>query len=87
MTRTTLELPLPLKTSTPHQRQDVWPLRMIQRVTDPIHGGPPLESGFVLGTLRPQIRDLNTKSPRPRKKCKQQDEISYEKVNNVQTNF
>ncbi|GBM34437.1 hypothetical protein AVEN_226851-1 [Araneus ventricosus] len=31
----------------------------------PIHGGSSVESGFEHGILRPQSRDLTTRSPRP----------------------
>ncbi|GBO11779.1 hypothetical protein AVEN_20733-1 [Araneus ventricosus] len=86
MTRTTLELPSPLQTSTPSTGGSL-PLRMIQRATGPIHGGPTLESGFEPGIARLKSRDLTTRPSRPRKKFKQQDEISYEKANNVQQNF
>ncbi|GBL72237.1 hypothetical protein AVEN_115206-1 [Araneus ventricosus] len=65
MTRTTPELAPPLQTSTPHRREDVWPLRMNWRATGPIHGGSSVESGFEPGTLRPQSRDLTTRPPRP----------------------
>ncbi|GBN48200.1 hypothetical protein AVEN_156177-1 [Araneus ventricosus] len=65
MTRTTPELAPPLQASTPHQREGVWPLRMIWRAAGPIHGGSSGESGFEPGTLRPQSRDLTTRPPRP----------------------
>ncbi|GBM94821.1 hypothetical protein AVEN_26532-1 [Araneus ventricosus] len=54
-----------LQTSTPHQREDVWPPRMIQRATGPIHDGSSAESGFEPGTLRPQRQDLTTRPLRP----------------------
>ncbi|GBM18202.1 hypothetical protein AVEN_151734-1 [Araneus ventricosus] len=67
MTRTTPELAPPLQASTPHQREDLWPLCMIWYETGPIHGGSSVESGFEPGTLRPQSlalplgqRGLNT---------------------------
>ncbi|GBL91622.1 hypothetical protein AVEN_21696-1, partial [Araneus ventricosus] len=50
MTRTTPELAPPLQTSAPHQREDVWPLRVIWSAADPIHGGSSVESGFELAT-------------------------------------
>ncbi|GBN30403.1 hypothetical protein AVEN_17317-1 [Araneus ventricosus] len=65
MTRTTPELAPPLQISTPHQREDVWPLRMIKRATGPIHGGSSVESGFEPRALRPQSRDLTTRPQRP----------------------
>ncbi|GBM43002.1 hypothetical protein AVEN_88604-1 [Araneus ventricosus] len=61
MTRTTPELTPPLQTSTPHQREDVWPLRMIWRAAVPIHSGSSVESVFEPGTLRPQGRDTTTR--------------------------
>ncbi|GBM63686.1 hypothetical protein AVEN_198691-1 [Araneus ventricosus] len=67
MMRTTPQLAPPLQTSAPHQRKDVWPLRMIQRATGPIHGGSSVESCFEAATLRSRGRDLNTRPPRPRK--------------------
>ncbi|GBO31827.1 hypothetical protein AVEN_207007-1 [Araneus ventricosus] len=63
MKRTTPELAAPLQTSSPHQREDVWPLGTIYRATGSIHGGSSVESGFELGALRP--RDLTTMPPRP----------------------
>ncbi|GBO43580.1 hypothetical protein AVEN_253457-1 [Araneus ventricosus] len=52
MTRTTPELAPSLQNSTPHQREDVWALRMIQRATGPIHGGSSVEpSGPKAETL------------------------------------
>ncbi|GBO16701.1 hypothetical protein AVEN_268950-1 [Araneus ventricosus] len=36
----------------------------------PIHGGSSVESGFELGTLQPQSRDLTSRPPRPMLKCK-----------------
>ncbi|GBM80213.1 hypothetical protein AVEN_203725-1 [Araneus ventricosus] len=65
MTRTTPELAPPLQTSTPHQREDVWPLRMILRATGPIHVGSSVESGFESGALPPQSRNLTTRPPQP----------------------
>ncbi|GBM52947.1 hypothetical protein AVEN_111302-1 [Araneus ventricosus] len=65
MTRTTSELAPPLKTSTPHQREDVWPLRMICRATGPMHGGSSVGLGFEPGALRPQGRGLTTRLPWP----------------------
>ncbi|GBM91624.1 hypothetical protein AVEN_166667-1 [Araneus ventricosus] len=65
MTRTTPELASPLQTSAPHQREDVWPLRMIWRTTGPIHGGSSVESGFEPAALRSRGRDLTTRPPRP----------------------
>ncbi|GBM60489.1 hypothetical protein AVEN_212041-1 [Araneus ventricosus] len=38
MMRTEPELAPPLQASTPHQLEDVWPLRMIWHATGPIHG-------------------------------------------------
>ncbi|GBN34770.1 hypothetical protein AVEN_209528-1 [Araneus ventricosus] len=67
MTRTTPELAPHLQTSTPHQGEDVWPLRMIWRATGPIHGGSSMESGFEPGTLWPKSRDLTTRPLRPSK--------------------
>ncbi|GBL96858.1 hypothetical protein AVEN_118974-1, partial [Araneus ventricosus] len=58
MTRTTPELEPPLQTSMSHQRENVWPLRMIERAAGPIHGGSSVESGFEPG-------DLPTRPPRP----------------------
>ncbi|GBM76677.1 hypothetical protein AVEN_48799-1 [Araneus ventricosus] len=52
MTRTTPELASPFQTSAPHQREDVWPLRMIYRATGPIRGGSSVESGFEPASLR-----------------------------------
>ncbi|GBN06074.1 hypothetical protein AVEN_185289-1 [Araneus ventricosus] len=46
MTRTTPQLVPPLKTSTPHQREGVWPLRDELACTGPIHGGSSVDSGF-----------------------------------------
>ncbi|GBN81585.1 hypothetical protein AVEN_270749-1 [Araneus ventricosus] len=66
MTKTTPELAPPLQTSTPHQREDVWSLRMIWRAAGPRHGGSSVEAGFEPGALRPQSRDLTTRAPRPR---------------------
>ncbi|GBN96489.1 hypothetical protein AVEN_38684-1 [Araneus ventricosus] len=65
MTRTTPELAPPLQTSTPHQREDGWPLRMNWRAACPISGGSSVESGFGPGALRPQSRDLNTRLQQP----------------------
>ncbi|GBN79791.1 hypothetical protein AVEN_29769-1 [Araneus ventricosus] len=65
MTRTTPELAPPLQTSTPHQWEDIWPLRMIYRGTGPIHGGSSVESGFDPGALRTQSRDLTHRLPWP----------------------
>ncbi|GBN75573.1 hypothetical protein AVEN_220180-1 [Araneus ventricosus] len=53
MTRTTPELAPPLQTSTPHQQEDVWPLRMIWRATWRIFSG----IGF---------RTWNPPTPKPR---------------------
>ncbi|GBM28117.1 hypothetical protein AVEN_176605-1 [Araneus ventricosus] len=50
---------------TPHQREDVWSLRTIQRATGPMRGGSSEQSGLEPGTLRPQSRDLTTTPPRP----------------------
>ncbi|GBM45117.1 hypothetical protein AVEN_233478-1 [Araneus ventricosus] len=76
MTRTTPELAPPLQTFAPHQREGIWPLRMIWRATGPIHGGSSVESGFAEdppcmglgfepGILRAQGRCLATRPPRP----------------------
>ncbi|GBM28601.1 hypothetical protein AVEN_72175-1 [Araneus ventricosus] len=65
MTRRTPELAPPLQASTPHQREGVWPLRMIWRAAGPIHGGSSVKLGFEPGTLRPQSRGLTTRPPRP----------------------
>ncbi|GBM90151.1 hypothetical protein AVEN_20276-1 [Araneus ventricosus] len=65
MARTTPELAPPLQASAPHQRKGVWPLRMIQRATGPIHGGSSVESGFEPTILRSRGRDLTTRPPRP----------------------
>ncbi|GBM01970.1 hypothetical protein AVEN_269572-1 [Araneus ventricosus] len=35
----------------------------------PLHGGSSMESGFESGTLRPQIRSLTTRPPRPHFNC------------------
>ncbi|GBN30195.1 hypothetical protein AVEN_226539-1 [Araneus ventricosus] len=64
MTKTAPELAPPLQDSTPHQREDVWSLRMIWRAAGPIHGGSSVESGFEPGAFRPQSRDLTTRPPR-----------------------
>ncbi|GBL88708.1 hypothetical protein AVEN_195683-1 [Araneus ventricosus] len=64
MTRMTPKLALPLQPSAPHQREDIWPLGMIERATDPIHSGSSGESGFEPGTLRPRSRNLTTGYPR-----------------------
>ncbi|GBL88375.1 hypothetical protein AVEN_103031-1 [Araneus ventricosus] len=66
MTRTTPELAPPLQASTPHQRESVWPLRMIWCATGPIHGGSSVESGFEPAALRSGGRDLASSPPRPR---------------------
>ncbi|GBO10339.1 hypothetical protein AVEN_110193-1 [Araneus ventricosus] len=63
MTRTTPELASPLQTCTPHQRQHVWPLRMVWRAAGLIHGGSSVESGFETGALRPQGRDPTIRPP------------------------
>ncbi|GBN24581.1 hypothetical protein AVEN_74965-1 [Araneus ventricosus] len=60
MTRTAPGLAPPLQASSPRKREDVWPLRMIWRATDFIHGG----SGFEPGTLRSESGDLTTRPPR-----------------------
>ncbi|GBN04257.1 hypothetical protein AVEN_269717-1 [Araneus ventricosus] len=65
MTRTTPELAPPLQTSVPHQREDVWPLRMIELATGSIQGGSSLESGFGPATLRSRGRGLTTRPPPP----------------------
>ncbi|GBM40001.1 hypothetical protein AVEN_217598-1 [Araneus ventricosus] len=66
MTRTTPKLAPPLQPSSPHQLEDVWPLRMIKLATGPlIHHESSEESGFEHGTLRPRSRNLTTRSPRP----------------------
>ncbi|GBM04806.1 hypothetical protein AVEN_20237-1 [Araneus ventricosus] len=65
MARTTSELEPLLQTSMPHQREGVWPLRMIYGATGSIHGGSSVESSFEPGTLRPQSRDLTTRLQRP----------------------
>ncbi|GBM64576.1 hypothetical protein AVEN_56550-1 [Araneus ventricosus] len=65
MTRRTPELSSSLQTSTPHQREDVWPLMYDLTCNRPntrrIFSG----TGFRAGTLRPQSRDLTTRPPRP----------------------
>ncbi|GBM03980.1 hypothetical protein AVEN_99181-1 [Araneus ventricosus] len=48
----------PLQTSTPHQREDVWPLRMIQRAAGPIHDGSSVESGSNLDPSGPKAETL-----------------------------
>ncbi|GBN89647.1 hypothetical protein AVEN_174841-1 [Araneus ventricosus] len=58
MTRTTPQLAPPIQTSMPHQRGDVWPLRMILRATGPIHGGSLVESGFEPGPFGPKAGTL-----------------------------
>ncbi|GBN44396.1 hypothetical protein AVEN_243443-1, partial [Araneus ventricosus] len=56
MTRTTLELAPPLKSSAPHQREDVRP---------PTYDhGSSVESGFRPGIVRFRSRDLTTWPPR-----------------------
>ncbi|GBO34127.1 hypothetical protein AVEN_218405-1 [Araneus ventricosus] len=65
MTMTTPELAPLLQTSTPYQREDVWPLRMIWRATVPIYNGSSVKSGLEPTALRPQSRDLTTSPPRP----------------------
>ncbi|GBM33245.1 hypothetical protein AVEN_91642-1 [Araneus ventricosus] len=65
MTRTTPELSPLHHTSTPHQPEDVWPLRMICVQQAPYRGGSSVEQGFEPGTLRPQSRGLTTRPPRP----------------------
>ncbi|GBM67967.1 hypothetical protein AVEN_22445-1 [Araneus ventricosus] len=63
MTRTTPELAPPLQASAPHQREGVWPIRMILRPASHMHGGSLVESGFEPATLR--SRGLTTRPPRP----------------------
>ncbi|GBO43178.1 hypothetical protein AVEN_171537-1 [Araneus ventricosus] len=63
--RTTPGLSPPLQASTPHQREGVWPLRMIWRAAGPIHGGSTVESGLGPGAMRLQGQDLTTRPPRP----------------------
>ncbi|GBM78323.1 hypothetical protein AVEN_222143-1 [Araneus ventricosus] len=65
MTRTTPDLAPTVQASTPHQRQGVWPLRFIYRVTGAMHDGSSVESGIGPGTLLPENRDLTTRPPRP----------------------
>ncbi|GBM52941.1 hypothetical protein AVEN_60132-1 [Araneus ventricosus] len=68
MTRTTPQMAPPLPTSTPDQRADVWPLRMIWPLfmIFPMHGGSSVESGFEPATLQSRGRDLTTRSLWPR---------------------
>ncbi|GBL92801.1 hypothetical protein AVEN_4511-1 [Araneus ventricosus] len=47
MMKTTPELAPPLQDSSPHQRVEIWPLRMIYSATGPIHDGSSVESGSV----------------------------------------
>nr|GBM36998.1 hypothetical protein AVEN_224641-1 [Araneus ventricosus] len=58
MTRTIPELAPLLQTSEPHQREDVWPLRMIWRATGPIPDGPRVESGLEPIALLPKSKTL-----------------------------
>ncbi|GBM59846.1 hypothetical protein AVEN_96265-1 [Araneus ventricosus] len=62
---TTPDLAPPLQTSTPHQREDVWLLRMIWSATGPKPGGSSVASSFEPGALRTQSRDLTTRPLRP----------------------
>ncbi|GBM55485.1 hypothetical protein AVEN_27840-1 [Araneus ventricosus] len=55
---TTPEMTPPLQTSSPRQREDVWPLRMIWRATGPIDGGSSVKSGFNLRSFGPEIESL-----------------------------
>ncbi|GBN56646.1 hypothetical protein AVEN_123125-1 [Araneus ventricosus] len=57
MKRTTPERAPSLQIFEPHQREDVWQLRMIQRAAGPIHGGSSVESGFEPATLRYSNRE------------------------------
>ncbi|GBL79868.1 hypothetical protein AVEN_28930-1 [Araneus ventricosus] len=61
MTRTAPEPPL--QASAPHQREDVWLLRINSRATAPIHLGSSVESGFEPGILWSRSRDLTTTPP------------------------
>ncbi|GBM42421.1 hypothetical protein AVEN_138769-1 [Araneus ventricosus] len=70
MARTTPELTPNLQTSAPHQREGVWPRRMIKRAESPIHGGSSVESGFEpfdhQSTARPSPRVRSpTENPEP----------------------
>ncbi|GBM87969.1 hypothetical protein AVEN_91923-1, partial [Araneus ventricosus] len=49
----------------PHQREDVWPLRLISSATDPKHGSSSVEPGFRPETLRPRGWDFTASPPRP----------------------
>ncbi|GBO40318.1 hypothetical protein AVEN_273272-1 [Araneus ventricosus] len=55
----------PLQASMPHQRESVWPQRMIWRAAGLIHGGSSVESGIGPGALRSQSRGFATRPPRP----------------------
>ncbi|GBM51097.1 hypothetical protein AVEN_216868-1 [Araneus ventricosus] len=57
MTRTTPELAHPLQTSTPHQREDVWPLRIRAEQKN----GLPNSLGTEFGVLI----DINGHAPAP----------------------
>ncbi|GBO44611.1 hypothetical protein AVEN_219976-1 [Araneus ventricosus] len=63
MMGSTPELALLLQASAPHQRESVWPLRMLQGATGPIHGGFWVEPVFEPGTSQPRSRDLTTTPP------------------------
>ncbi|GBN40814.1 hypothetical protein AVEN_156746-1 [Araneus ventricosus] len=65
MTRTTPGLTSPLKTPAPHQRENVWSLRLIQRAADKIHGGSSVELGFEPAALRTRGQNLTTSPPWP----------------------
>ncbi|GBM89893.1 hypothetical protein AVEN_172168-1 [Araneus ventricosus] len=87
MTSTTPELAPPLQNSKLHQREDVWPLRMIWRAAGPIHGGSSVEMGLEPGTLLPQSRDLTTRPPGPDGKMEfQRLPDSCEVVQSTETN-